>query len=187
MRHTMRSLSDLQKEAENYFRQMKLDQDAAKSAYKNILDSIDQTLKEGDYASLSRLIPYIEKGDGHLAFQYMGKTHRFLRMLHIIALENKYQKVLFCNGCNSVQALWEKYMLTLFALRRLCFQLSQESMEDAISYLHSYPISHFAVYIIAQDELLIPDRDFYKTLVFIYKKEWTAADQTQFYSLTGML
>ena len=181
----MRTLSDLQEEAENYFRQMKLDQSTTQNAYQTILHTMDRALKERDYVSLSRLIPYIEEGDGHLAFQYIGKTRRFLRMLHIITLENKYHKVLFCSGCDSVQALWDKYMLTLFAFRRLRFQLSEESMEDAVCYLQAHPVSHLAAYMMVQDELLIPDRDFYETLAFIYAREWSLEDNTQFHSLTN--
>lgn len=124
----MRTLSDLRQEAEEYFQQMRLDSDAAQTAYQHILTTIDAALAGADYSSLYKLIPYIEEGEGHLAFQYIGKTHRLLRMLNIIALEDKYRKILFCNGCDSAEALWEKYMLTLFAFRRLLFQLSEESV-----------------------------------------------------------
>ncbi len=179
----MRTLSDLQEEAENYFRQMELDKSTAESAYQNILSTIDRALENQEYASLFRLIPYIEDGGGHPAFQYIGKTRRFLRILHIIELEYKHARVPFCSGCNNVHALWEKYMLTLFAFRRLRFQLSSQSAEEAVSYLHSHPISHFAAYIIAEDDLLIPDRDFYEALSLIYTQEWAPADKMQFFAM----
>lgn len=183
----MRTLSDLRQEAEDYFRQMELDLDATQNAYQHILDTIDTALADKNYAALRELIPYIEEGEGHLAFQYIGKTHRYLRMLNIIALENKYQKTLFCNGCDNAEALWEKYMLTLFAFRRLRFQLSEESVKQAVVYLQSQPISHFAAYMMVQDELLIPDQAFYETLAFIYAQEWSQTDIQQFFALASPL
>lgn len=180
----MRTLSDLQAEAENHFRQLELDRSTVESAYQRILSTIDQALKNQDYASLFRLISYIEDGSGYPAFRHIGKTRRFLRILHIIELEYKHAKVPFCSGCNSVHALWEKYMLTLFAFRRLRFQLSAQSVEEAVSYLRSHPISPFAAYIIAENDLFIPDGDFYEALALIYTQEWTPADKEQFSAMT---
>lgn len=181
----MRTLSDLRQEAEDYFQQLKSDSDAAQTAYQNILAAIDAALANENYSSLYELIPYIEEGEGHLAFQYIGKTLRLLRMLNIIALENKYRKILFCNGCDSAEALWEKYMLTLFAFRRLLFRLSEESVSKAVAYLQGHPVSHFAAYMMVQDELLIPDQTFYETLVLIYAQEWSQTDIQQFFFLTS--
>ena len=181
----MRTLSDLRQEAEDYFRQMELDYNATQNAYKHILDTIDAALAKGNLSLLYGLIPYIEEGNGHLAFQYIGKTHRYLRMLNIIVLEDKYQKSLFCSGCSSAEALWEKYMLTLFALRRLRFQLSEDSVDQAVAYLQSRPVSHFAAYMMVQDELLIPDEAFYKALSQVFAQDWSPADMQQFLALTS--
>lgn len=181
----MRTSSDLRQEAEDYFHQMNLDFDATQTAYQHILATMDAALAEEDYSSLYGLIPYIEEGEGHLAFQYIGKTHRLLRILNIISLENKYQKILFCNGCDSAEALWDKYMLTLFAFRRLLFRLSEESVSEAVSYLQGHPVSHFAAYIMVQNELLIPDQAFYETLAHIYAQEWSRADMQQFFALAS--
>lgn len=180
----MRTLSELRQEAADYFRQMDLDFDATQNAYRHILNTINTALAKRNYPLLYKLIPYIEEGEGHLAFQYIGKTHRYLRMLNIMALEDKYRKLLFCNGCGSAEALWEKYMLTLFAFRRLLFELSTESINQAVAYLQSHPISHFAAYMMAKDELLIPDQAFYETLSHIYTSEWSSADLQQFFALT---
>lgn len=170
-------------ETERYFRQMALDLDATQRSYQHILTTIDTALNLQKYDTLQELIPYIEKGDGHFAFQYIGKTHRILRILNILSLEGKYHKPLFCQGCNSMNALWERYMLTLFAFRRILFQLSEESQEEAVTYLQSNPISHLAAYIMVQDELIIPDQYFHETLALIYSREWSPADMQQFFSL----
>ena len=169
--------------AEGYFRQMELDQEITQKSYRHILDVIDTAMATGDYDALWTLIPYIESGDGHSAFRYIGKTHRFLRILNILMLENKYRKTLFCQGCSSAESLWERYMLTLFAFRRLHFRLSDESVNEAAAYLQDHPISHFAAYMMVQDELLIPDRAFYETLAHIYAHEWSPEDTQQFFAL----
>lgn len=170
-------------EAEEYFRQMALDLDATRSSYQHILTTLDTALGTEDYDALWKLIPYIENGEGHLAFQYIGKTHRILRILNILHLERKYNKTLFCQGCSSMNSLWEKYMLTLFAFRRILFRLPGESQEEAVAYLRNNPVSHFAAYIMAQDELLIPDQHFHETLATIYSQEWSIDDLSQFFSL----
>lgn len=169
--------------AEDYFRQMALDHSATRNAWQHILTTIDTALSAADYNSLWTLIPYIEEGDGHLAFQYIGKTHRLLRILNILKLEAKYHKILFCQGCGSFEALWEKYMLTLFAFRRILFRLSGESLDEAAAYLQSHPVSHLAAYMMVQDELILPDQAFYETLSHIYTDEWSAADIQQFSAL----
>ncbi|MCM1542998.1 MAG: hypothetical protein NC121_17300 [Blautia sp.] len=172
-------------EAEEYFQQLALDYNATQNAWHHILTTINKALDRKNYDVLWELIPYIEESDGHLAFQYIGKTHRILRILNILRLEHDYHKALFCQGCDSMDALWEKYMLTLFAFRRLLFQLSEESQDEAVSYLRSHPISHFAAYIMVQDDLIIPDQSFYETLARIYAEEWSAADIQQFFALVN--
>ena len=179
-------MDHLERAAEDYFRQMEQDQEITQKSYRHILDTLDTALAAGDYDALWALIPYIESGDGHMAFQYIGKTHRFLRILNVLILENKYQKTLFCQGCSSADVLWEKYMLTLFAFRRLLFRLSKESFDEAVSYLQSCPVSHFAAYMMVQDELIIPDQAFYETLASVYAQEWNTADIQQFFALTGI-
>ena len=179
----MRTQSELCQEAEEYFRQMKLDLEATNIAYQHILTTMDTALATRDYTTLLKLPPYIEEGEGHLAFQYIGKTHRLLRILNIIKLEARYGKMLFCDGCDTEEALWEKYILTLFAFRRLLFGLSGESVEEAVAYLQCHPISHFAAYIMTQGELLIPSQAFYENLVDVYTEIWSPADIQQFFAL----
>lgn len=181
----MKATFDLGPEPENYFRQLEQDHDATQRAYRHILTTFNTALPGRDYAALYDMIPYIESGEGHLAFQYIGKTRRFLRMLNIIALEGKYRKRMFCDNCDSADALWEKYMLTLFSFRRLLFQLSDESVSEAIAYLQEHPVSHFATYIIVQDELMIPDQALYETLALIHAQEWNQADIQQFFALVS--
>lgn len=182
----MQTPSELCQETAAYFQQLEQDRDAAQNAYRHILHTMDTALAERDYALLEKLIPYIESGDGQPAFQYIGKTHRFLRMLHIIALENKYLLPPFCADCDSASALWDKYMLILFAFRRLLFQLSDNSAAEAVAYLRSHSLSHMAAYMLTQDGRLIPDRKLYENIAAVYAQEWSAADTQQFFALAGL-
>ncbi len=182
----MKTRPDLSQEAEHYFQQMETDYSATQNAYRHILTGIDTALSTGKYSALFPLIPYIEEGDGYLAFQYIGKTHRILRILNIIALEDKYHKTLFCNDCRNFKALWEKYMLTVFAFRRLLFQLSEESVNEAVTWLQTNSVSHFAAYLIASGDLLIPDQAFYETLCLIYANVWLSEDIQQLFTLANL-
>lgn len=170
-------------ENENFFRQQELDRKATEAAWNHLLTAINTALAAEDYAALPALIPYIEKEDGYLAYKYIGKTHRWLRILNILALEEKYNKLLFCSGCPNAKALWEKYMLTVFAFRRLCFRLSPQSTDEAAAWLACNPISHFAAYLLAADELLIPNQALYASLSSIMRDWWTDEDTRQFFIL----
>ena len=173
-------------EAELYFKQMEEDQKPAEAAYASILAAIDRALSKQDYSVLLSLIPYIENGEGLLAFNYIGKTHRFLRILHIIELELKYKKPLFSEGCRTAEELINKYMLIMFCLRRLLFQMSEESVNEAIYYLRQHPISHLAAYSMMQDELLVPDSTLYENVAVIYSETaWSIEDTQEFFSLIG--
>ena len=81
------NLSELRREAEDYFRQVERDLNASNEAYRHILRMRDASLAAEDYTKLPELIPYMEEGEGHLALQYIGKSHRLLRILNIIKLE----------------------------------------------------------------------------------------------------
>ena len=179
----MKTLFELSTEAEKYFSQMKQDEDATQKAYQHIFRTIDKALPARDHTALLALIPYIEKGEGYLAFQYIGKTHRILRLLHIIELEYKFRKPLFSDDCNSAEELLEKYMLTLFSLRRLLFHLSDASVNEAVYYLQEHPISYLAAYVMTHDELLIPNQMLYEDIAALYSEEWPEEDMRQFFSL----
>ena len=78
----------------------------------------------------------------------------------------------------------EKYLLSLFALRRLLFQLSEESIDAAASFLKVNLLSPFAIYIILQDDLIIPNAALYQTIATIYDNIWSISDTQLFFSLT---
>lgn len=182
-KNTMKTIDMLNEEAESFFRQLNQDKEITKKAWQTIVNTIDNALKNENTNQLLSLIPYIENGDGRFAYQHIGETHRLLRIFHIIELENKYHKEPFLSDCSNYELLMEKYMLSLFALRRLLFQLSEESVNDAVSFLKANLLSPFAIYIILQDDLIIPDATLYQTIATIYDNIWSINDTQLFFSL----
>lgn len=180
----MKTIDILNQEAENYFRELEQDKEITQKAWQTIVNTTDSALKNENTNQLLSLIPYIENGDGHFAYQYIGQTHRLLRILHIIELESKYHKKPFSSNCSNYELLMEKYMLSLFALRRLLFRLSEESVNDAVSFLKANLLSPFAVYIILQDDLIIPDSALYQSVAAAYDTIWSIHDTQLFFSLT---
>ena len=76
----------------------------------------------------------------------------------------------------------EKYLLTLFALRRLKFQPSESAISDASYFLSQNKLSIFAIYTIIQRDLIIPDSVLYEEIMRTYEKVWTTADKEMFMS-----
>lgn len=182
-------MNTLSSEAEQYFQELSQDREATKTACFHIDNTLDEALnmhKTGrqDIDLLLSLIPYIESGEGELSYKYIGETHRIFRILHIIGMEHKYQMTLFCFDCNDRTSLVEKYMLTLFAFRRLLFHLSDSSTEDAVNYLQQNPLSIFAVYVITQDDLILPNKDLYQKIGEIYYDYWSESERQLYLSLT---
>ncbi len=170
-------------EAEEYFKELAENKDATDKAYQYIQNTMDLSLAQEDTAKLLALIPYIESGEGHLCFKYIGETRRILRVLHIIELEDKFQKIPFSSGCNTADELMDKYMLTLFAIRRILFKMSDQSIDEAIGFLQDVALSPFALYVMTNDELLIPSTELYEDLLSILSDVWSEADMQQFLAL----
>ena len=167
-------------EAEEYFQNLADNKEALNTCFQYICNTLDEALASQDYTVLLSLIPYIESGEGHLAFEHIGETRRILRILNIIALEHKYLEQTFASDCFCMNDLMAKYYLTLFAYRRILFQLSDTSIEEAIVYLQDNVISHFAAYVISSEELMLPTSNFYESVIHIYAPYWSPNNMQQF-------
>lgn len=184
-RYDMRPLENLTKEAEDYFLNLSAHKEQAAQSYNYILSVIDNSLSNHDRESLLSLISYIEHGDGQLAFRYIGETRRLLCILNIICLEINYNQIPFFHDCTCAAELREKYMLTLFALRRLIFCLSDESVAEAVNYLQNRPVSYLAAYIITQKELAPKNPGFCERLADIFRSQWSDEEVRQFLILSN--
>lgn len=170
----------INQEAEEYFKNLAENKEALEQCYQYICNTLNEGLAEPDFEKLLSLIPYITTGEGHLAFEHIGESRRILRILNIISLELKYCDGTFATECFSKDELMAKYFLTLFAFRRLLFELSEDSVNEATQYLQTSPLSPFGVYILASEELLTPTRSFWETLADIHAPYWSPADMQQF-------
>lgn len=168
---------------ERFFQRTEAAYPQAERAYQNIIDTIDSALYDHNLELILSLIPYIESGEGISAFRYIGEVHRILRILHITEFEKKHNKNLFLTECKDKAALMEKYMLSLYAFRRLLFQLSDASVEEASLYLEKSELSVYAVYTITQGDLLLPDISFYEKVMEVYYGFWNEEDIGLLYAL----
>lgn len=182
--HLPLALSSMQ-EAEIYFRQLKEELPEMKSAHQHIDEVLDEALSTQDYSVLLSLIPYMESGKGKLAWKYTGEARRILQILYIVRLEEKYHMELFCKGCRSKGELTEKYLVMLFALRRLVFRLSEESVEEAEQFLKSAGLSPFALHVVLQNELLSADLSIYQQLTSLFTKSWNEEEKLLFIGMAG--
>lgn len=144
----------------------------ALSTYDKITQIVDTALQQNNYDLLLSLLPYMETGDGYVTFQYLGEARHLLRILNIIALEEKYHSIPFAYQIKNKQELIEKYTLSLFSLRRIVFSLSSESIADAEYFLSQNRLSPFAIYILAKDELIIPSKLLFQKIQEIYTLQW---------------
>lgn len=172
-------------EADQYFRELSEHKEEIQSSYYHITDTITSALQREDYPLLLSLITWIESPEGQMSYRFNGKPHRILRCLHIIALEYKYHCTLFCTGCRDAEALYDKYVSSLLAMRRILFRLSPESVAEAYDFLHANTLSPFAIYTIANNDLIRPTADFYRQISDLYRDTWSETENQFFASFTA--
>ena len=176
----MQTLKEALLEAETFFEKYAREYPCALSAYEEISALVDTALQQNNYDLLLSQISCMETGNGRLAFQYIGEARQLFRILSIIALEQKYHTCSFAYHMQSKQELIEKYRLSLFALRRILFTLSPASTADAEAYLREAQLSPFAIYMLAKEELLIPDNVLFKKLQALYRSQWNHTEMQLF-------
>ena len=177
--------SQLNLSTEKFFKRLEKNKDAIRDSWSYITETLNAALKHQDTDMLLNLIPYIEQGEGALAYEYIGESRRILRILHIIQLEIAYRKTPFSLHCADKGSLMEKYMLSLFALRRLFFQLSADSVKEAADLLLHNTLSVFAVYVMTQEDFITADNVLYDKIAEICSAYWDDGDKQLFLSLTA--
>lgn len=177
--------SQLNLSTETFFQQLEKDKDSIQNSWFHITNTLNAALKRQDTKAMLDLIPYMEQGDGLSAYEHIGESRKVLTILHFTQLELAYQKTPFVLDCTDKNSLLEKYTLALFSLRRLSFRLSEASTEEAVNWLLHNRLSVFAIYVILQEEMIIPDEDLYGIIVEICSAYWTADEQQLFISLAA--
>lgn len=116
------------------------------------------------------LTKYLESGDGEKALQNLSDVRRVWCLLKVEALENKDLSYA------SFEEYVQDYELTLFSLRRLLFQLSEESCLEAITYLNNSEPSPYKLYFILKNEQLHENPIWKVMLPEIMKAVWSAKE-----------
>jgi hypothetical protein len=173
---TFESVEALHANLEQQFQIIDEQMKSAEAAERHLVDILNHALYSQNTELCLSLIPYMDSEQGKLAYQYCSKTRRISTILRIIELESKSGKTLFVWNCRDEASLMEKYMLSLFALRRLLFRLSDSSAHDAIQYLRQEELSVFAVHLITQNDLIIPTPSLYEKIIAIYSGLWNDHD-----------
>lgn len=171
-------------EADKYFKELAANREVIRSTYQYITDTITRALQTNDLPMLFALIPYIENLDGTPAYSFTGRSQRILKYLHIILMEDRYQCLLFCNGCADADAVYNKYVSCLLAMRRIAFLLPPASVEEADAFLLSQALSPFAVYMITSDDRIDATGEFYQHMLDLYRGLWTETETQIFIELT---
>lgn len=175
----------LEEKVNEYFKESVENKETFQSTYQHITDTISHALQAEDYVNLLSIIQYIESPEGQLAYRFSGKTHRILRYLHIIRMEYKYQCPLFCEGCQDADSLYAKYVSCMFAIRRLTFRLSPESVEEAESFLRNTVLSPFAVYTIVTNDRIEATNNLYMQILDLYSDIWSDTEIQIFTAFTN--
>lgn len=175
----------LEEEAAQYFKELAENKETIRATYQYVADTITHALQAEDYDQLLSLIQYIESLEGTLSYSFTGRSHRILKYLHIIQLEYKYHLPLFCDGCHDADSVYDKYVSCLFAMRRLTFWLSPESVEEAKSFLRANVLSPFAIYTITSDDRIDATKDFYMQILDLYSDVWSETEIQIFTAFTN--
>lgn len=170
---------------DKFFEELDQKKEAVQASWSYITGTLDTALKAQNSQALLELIPYIENGEGTPAYEHIGESRTILRILHIIQLELHYQKTPFFLHCTDKDSLMEKYMLSLFAIRRLFFQLSENSVKEAADWLLHNRLSVFAIYVMTREDLINAGSALYRTITEICSAYWNGGDKQLFLSLTG--
>lgn len=173
------SLASYHDDLERQFQMVDNEYESAQKAYNHIISALDRALATQDADLCLPLISYIESDEGFLAHRYYGDIRRLYTILHIIELEKKAGNKLFFFSCHNWKCLLEKYMLTLFALRRLALVISDASAKEAVSYLLQAELSVFAIHLIIQKDLILPEISLYEKIIDAYSGVWSKHEVQQ--------
>lgn len=105
----------------------------------------------------------------HMIFETMVEMKRIRRIVEILEMERTNHMKLFADGAANADALMEKYVLTIFALRRIELEPTKEMTEEAKLFLLDNYISPIAIVQIVGDELFLDAKKIFQTMETLYK------------------
>lgn len=166
-------------ECELEFNKLEEDKSYCFTIYEKIIQHFNLCLKTKQYKSLLDLIDYFTKPDSYPNFHLTAEMRRTFVLLNILTIELKHEKIPFVSTANDFNSFQEQYILTVFAMRRLELMLSDDSMNEAQSYLLSIPFSMYAARFILENEIFENYQKLYWNLYICMKSAWSATDKIQ--------
>lgn len=113
----------------------------------------------------------------HMIFETMGEMRRMLHIVEILEMERMNYMVLFSKGVSNADALMEKYVMTIFAIRRVELEPTEDMLQEGIQFLLSNHISPVAIVHIVNEELFIDPKKIFRKMELIYEKHEMHVEQ----------
>lgn len=120
--------------------------------------------------NLNQLIAIFEKNElMKLTLDVSGTITRANRILEILAEEKRLGYLFFSKGVTTFDELMDKFMCTIFAIRRMEFEPSDEMVEEAGYYLLQNNISPCAVGKILTEEMICDTQKTFIKIIDLYE------------------
>lgn len=174
---TYRTWDELIEEAESNMLKREENKDYCFAVYESMHHHFDSCLSRREYEPLLDLLPYFEEPDSYPRLYHSGETRKLHILLNFLKLELKHEKDPFLSTVNDFDGFLNQYLLTVFAMRRLELELSEDSMAWAYEYLTSIPFSVYAARIIAENEYFENYGNLYWNLYTCMKSIWPIEDK----------
>ena len=171
----MNTMNESQESLKEYFDKIRASREAFATCVIEADLQLSEYLKTQDFRLLNDLIIYLEQGEGYLLLEIDASYHKLLRILKICQLESVHGLLPFCSGTTDRTGLLNKYDLVIYALRRILFQLSEDSVAEARSFFLNLQPSFLCLLFLLQEQFRYEDRSFFdrvrKLLAPLYTKE----------------
>lgn len=125
------------------------------------------TPSEENYALVHKV--FIGNYD-HMIFDTVGEMRRMRRIVEVMDLEKTNHFSLFSEGMHNTDELMEKYMLTIFSIRRFELEPTEELVEEGLQFLLQNRISPVAISQIVAEELFVPCAEILENLAKVYRE-----------------
>ncbi len=146
---------------DEYFEKIRAKREDFASCSSRAEEQLSEYLQSQDLHLLDNLIIYLEKGEGYLLLEIDASYHKLLRILKICQLESMHGFLPFCDGAIDRKSLLNKYDSVIYALRRILFQLSEDSVAQARDFLLDLQPSFFCLLFLLQEQFGQEDRSFF--------------------------
>lgn len=140
---------------EDEFKLINKSKDLVLNFDKNLWEMIAMFLEVQSNETLEILNDFIEKEKNSLAFQFSCDSIRARRLINIFTKEKECSFNSFASNVKTIEQLKEKYLLTIFAIRRIELNPSDKMFEEGVLFLINNNISPVAIVKVIEEELIV--------------------------------